>query len=68
MSCCPNCGERDVLCISSSTIKTWWGGGTLYGVCEKCAKAHQERNETQEEIDEAWRQYHRRYGYQGLIG
>lgn len=39
---CPNCGElnweSDLL--YSSSIRTHWGGSTLYGVCRKCAERH----------------------------
>lgn len=39
---CPNCGKLVLFGEShySSTIKTSWGGSTLYGVCEECAKNH----------------------------
>jgi len=44
---CPNCGK---LCWESelnhhSSIKTSWGGSTLYGVCKECAENHSKRDE-----------------------
>lgn len=59
---CPNCGGEGP-CYFSSHIKTWWGGGTLYGVCKRCADNHQAMNQTEEEIKECWEEYHRRCGY-----
>ena len=43
---CPNCGK---LCwdseLNHSSIKTSWGGSTLYGVCAECAEIHGKQDE-----------------------
>ncbi len=43
---CPNCGRWFRLghCHYSSSIKTDWGGSTLYGVCSECAENHAKRD------------------------
>jgi hypothetical protein len=47
---CPNCGK---ICWNSelnhsSTIKTAWGGSTLYGVCAECARIHSLQDESKD--------------------
>lgn len=45
---CPNCGKLcwDSELNYSSSIKTAWGGSTLYGVCKECADNHSKRDES----------------------
>lgn len=44
---CPNCGKIcwDSELNHSSSIKTSWGGSTLYGVCSECAENHSRMDE-----------------------
>ncbi len=45
---CPNCGTIcwDSELNHSSSIKTSWGGSTLYGVCAECARIHSLQDES----------------------
>lgn len=59
---CPNCGG-DGPSIYSATAKRAFGGGTLYGVCKRCADNFAATSETDEQIKAFWDSYHRRYHY-----
>lgn len=45
---CPNCGKLcwDSELNYSSSIKTVWGGSTLYGVCKECAETHSKQDDS----------------------